>query len=88
MVNCKFMRTKENYTPNDYDMTFPVEEIPSNLDIENVKELTHQIQEKTELGKVIHIKLDEKNNKYVNDINIYTSAHIQIGNTRKEMLLL
>jgi hypothetical protein len=24
----------------------------------------------------------------VNMINIYTSAHIQIGNTRKEMLLL
>lgn len=60
---CKYMRTKYNWTPNDYNLSFPVEEIPSNVDVQNVKELTLQLQSKSPLGKVIHIELEEKTKK-------------------------
>lgn len=85
---CKYMRTKYNWTPNDYNLSFPVEEIPSNVDVQNVKELTLQLQNKTPLGKVIHIELEEKNRNIENVLDIYTTAIIGFDNKEKDVILL
>lgn len=85
---CKYMRTKYNWTPNDYNLSFPVEEIPSNVDVQNVKELTLQLQNKTPLGKVIHIELEEKNRNIENVLDIYTTASISFDNKYKDVILL
>ena len=29
--NCKYMRSKHNWTPNDYDLTFPHNDITINI---------------------------------------------------------
>ena len=85
---CKYMRTKYNWTPNDYNLSFPTEEIPSNVDVQNVKELTLQLQSKSPLGKVIHIELEEKNRNIENVLDIFTTASISFDNKDKEIEIL
>ena len=85
---CKYMRTKYNWTPNDYNLSFPVEEIPSNVDVQNVKELTLQLQSKSPLGKVIHIELEEKNRNIENVLDIYSTVIIGLDNKEKEIEII
>lgn len=85
---CKYMRTKYNWTPNDYNLSFPTEEIPSNVDVQNVKELTLQLQSKSPLGKVIHIELEEKNKDIDNVLEIYNTASISFDTKDKDVILL
>ena len=85
---CKKMRTKYNYTPDDYEISFPIEEIPQNIDVQNVKELTLQLQDKMQLGKTIHIILEEKNEDIENLFDIYTSLSISFENRSKDISIL
>ena len=85
---CKKMRTKYNYTPDDYELSFPTEEIPQNIDVQNVKELTLQLQDKTELGKTIHIILEEENKDIENLFEIYTTLSMSFENRTKEVTIL
>ena len=82
------MKTKYNYTPNDYELAFDHTLIPSNIDVHNVGELTVQLQSRSPLGKVIHVLLDEKNTDIANSVEIYNAAFITFDNKNKELQLL
>lgn len=79
------MKTKYNYTPNDYELSFDATIIPSNIDIHNVGELTTQLQSRSPLGKVIHVVLDEKNTDIANTIEIYNEVSLNFDNKIKEL---
>lgn len=79
------MKTKYNYTPNDYELSFDHTLIPSNIDVHNVGELTVQLQSRTPLGNVIHVVLDEKNTDIVNTIELYNTISINFDNKNKEL---
>ena len=79
------MKTKYNYTPNDYELSFDHTLIPSNIDVHNVGELTVQLQSRTPLGKVIHVVLDEKNTDIANTIELYNTISINFDNKNKEL---
>ena len=85
---CKKMKTKYNYTPNDYELSFDHTLIPSNIDIHNVGELTVQLQSRSPLGKVIHVVLDEKNTDIANSVEIYNEVILSFDNKNKELRLL
>jgi hypothetical protein len=84
---CKKMRTKYNYTPNDYELSFDHTLIPSNIDVHNVGELTVQLQSRTPLGKVIHVILDEKNEDVANTVELYNEVSLSFENKTKELRL-
>ena len=54
------LREKTEYTPNDYNITFPAEKIPRNIKLTNIKNLELELQKAMPLTKKIHIKLEEK----------------------------
>ncbi len=82
---CKKMKTKYNYTPNDYELSFDHTLIPSNIDIHNVGELTVQLQSRTPLGKVIHVILDEKNTDVANTVELFSELSLNFENKTKEV---
>ena len=84
---CKKMKTKYNYTPNDYELVFDHTLIPSNIDVHNVGELTVQLQSRSPLGKVIHVILDEKNTDIANSVEIYNEVILSFDNKNKELRL-
>ena len=88
MKKCKYMKTKHNWTPNDYDISFPTEQIPSNIKVENTTNLQQRLQRKMPLTKTIHLDLKEDNRSYINQIETYTTLNLTINNTRTEVNLL
>lgn len=74
--NCKYMRTKYNYTPNDYDLSFDFQDIPSNISLDDVVSLNHTIAEVTPLGKKIHLNLNTTSREYEGYINVRTSLTV------------
>lgn len=87
-MSCKKMKTKYNYTPNDYEISFDHSLIPSNIDVHNAGELSLQLQSRSPLGKVIHVILEEKNTDIANTIEIYNNLSLTFENKQKELKLL
>lgn len=82
---CKKMRTKYNWSPNDYEMSFDTKLIPSNIDIHNTGELSLQLQSRTPLGKVIHLVLDEENTDVANTVELFSELSLTFENKTKEV---
>ena len=70
------MRTKENWTPNDYEIAFDYNNIPSNIRMDNVVNLTRQLQSLTPLTKRLHLMMDVDNLNLYNDVKISTKLRI------------
>ena len=86
--NCKYMRTKYNWTPNDYDLTFPTEEIPANIKKEDTANLTNRLQKKFPLSKKIHLYLNEDTHTIKNNITVHTNLYLQINDNPIEVKIL
>lgn len=85
--NCKYMRTKHNWTPNDYDLEFPTDQIPSNINLQDTTDLTHHLQKKFPLSKTIHLNLDETNKDISNNITCHTNLFLTINDEVTEVKL-
>lgn len=85
--NAKYMKTDYNWTPNDYDISFDVDMIPSNIDIDNVINLTNTLQRNMPLSKKIHLQLNdyspERHKK--NLIGIHTGIKFDNGAGEREV---
>lgn len=78
---CKIMRSKYNYTPNDYDITFDISKVPSNIKIENVVNLSQRLQNHMPVAKTIHLNLrDYAPSEIRNSINVHTSIVLDCEN--------
>ena len=86
--SCKYMRTRWNWTPNDYDLTFPTEEIPSNIPTEDTSNLTDRLQKKFPLSKKIHLYLNEDTQSVKNNLTVHTKLYLKIQNTTSEVKIL
>lgn len=73
---CKYMRTKENWTPNDFEINFDYNNIPPNIRMDNVVNLTRQLQSLTPLTKRLHLMMDVDNLNLYNDVKISTKLRI------------
>ena len=68
MTDCRYMRTKYNYTPNDYDLYFERSDIPSNINYNGTIELAKIMRQYSPLSKKIHLNFktyDKKSNVHV-----------------------
>lgn len=86
--NCKYMKTKYNWTPNDFDLEFPIEEIPENIPPEDTANLTTRLQKKFPLSKVIHLYLNEQSKTITNNLTTHTNLYITINNNTREVKIL
>lgn len=73
---CKYMRTKENWTPNDFEINFDYNNISPNIRMDNVVNLTRQLQSLTPLTKRLHLMMDVDNLNLYNDVKISTKLRI------------
>ena len=78
--SCKYMRTKYNWTPADYDLKFPIEEIPENIPAEDTANLTDRLQKKFPLSKKLHLDLNEDARSVKNNLTIHTNIFLTINN--------
>lgn len=85
---CKYMRSKYNYTPNDYDITFSYNSIPPNIDTTNVVELLKQLQKKTPLTKTLHLNMSNREEECTNYCSIHTELVLTVNNSTKEIKFL
>ena len=83
--NCKYMRSKFNWTPNDYDLSFKHDEIPSNIPIEDVPNLSDRIQKLTPLSKTVHLNLDTGEKELNNTLDIVSELSLTINNSVKRV---
>lgn len=82
------MRTKYNWTPNDYDLEFPIEEIPENIPQEDTANLTTRLQKKFPLAKTIHLYLNEETKTVKNNLTIHTNLYLTINDNTSEVKIL
>ncbi len=87
--NCKLMRTKYNWTPNDYDITFRPSLVPSNIKIEQATKLNERLQNHMPLSKIVHLNLlDYTPSEKTNSVQIHTTIVIDTGTETKNIPLI
>jgi len=84
-MNCKYMRSKFNWTPNDYDLSFKHNEIPSNIPIEDATNLSDRLKKVTPLSKTIHLDLDKGEKELDDTVSIVSELSLTINNTVKRV---
>ena len=87
MKKCKYMKTRYNWTPSDYDLQFPTDQIPSNIPVEDTANLQKRLQRKMPLTKTIHLDIEEDNRAYLNQIETHTTLNLIKNNTITEVPL-
>ena len=88
MVNqdtCKYMRSKMNCTPNDYELWFEHNKISSNIIVEDVPNLSARLDQLTPLSKKVHVMLNTSNEEYNNTVEIVSELTLTIGKTVKRV---
>ena len=80
-----YMRTKHNWTPSDYDITFNIKDIPSNIDYIDADNLTRHLQSKMPLTRKIHLQLTENTLHSASKTSIRTGLKIHQDNRTIEV---
>lgn len=75
----KYARSDPDYTPNNYDLIIPSENIKPELPLPGVIELNKQINEYTPLTKTVHILIDEETQYYTPTLRFTTSLYTGKG---------
>ena len=76
MAECRYMRTKYNYTPNDYDLYFETNSIPSNIKYTNTMELSKIMRQYSPLSKKIHLNFHVMNKQSNVHVSLNTSLRV------------
>ncbi len=73
---CKYFLNEPYMTPNNYDIDFNPNNIPSNIQLETAVNLQKRLQKLMPLTKYIHLMLNSEQTSYTNHINITTKMKI------------
>lgn len=77
--DCKYFLHEPYMTPNNYDLYFNYNEIPSNIIIESPNELRKRLQRTLPLTKILHLNMETEQNPQKNTINIGTSLRLKFN---------
>lgn len=78
--NCKRLRSDPYWTPNNYDIEFDVNKIPSNVQIESGVNLEKRLQKLMPLGKIVHVNFASTTTPQNNMISITPMLNIKTIN--------
>lgn len=76
-MNCKKIRNEPFMSPNNYDLKFNTDEIPSNIKIENGAQLEKRLQKLMPLGKIIHVDLNDQKTPRNNMLSIFSHLNLR-----------
>ena len=82
------MRSEHNWTPNDYELWFDTENIPNNINIEDVPNLSARLDKLTPLSKKVHIALKTDDKEHNNTISIVTDLTVTVNKTAKRVKII
>lgn len=74
--DCKYMRTKYNYTPNDFDLYFDFTDVPSNINMNDAISLKRRLQQVMPLSKVIHLHFNTGEKNIQENIGVFSTLII------------
>ena len=73
---CKHFHQEPYWTPNNYDLFFDYNGIPTNIEVENNHDLIRRLKKHLPLSKILHINMEDNNVESAETVNIYTSTKI------------
>lgn len=74
---CKIIHHEPYYTPNNFDLSFDINKIPSNIEMESAVNLQKRLQKLMPISKIIHLDLTTDNPvNSINQINIVSMLQI------------
>ena len=73
---CKFFCHEPYYTPNNYDLQFDHNNIPSNIEVESAPNLQKRLQRLMPLSKIIHLDMGTQQSSQTNFIKINTRLKV------------
>lgn len=77
MDECKKLRSEPYLNPNNYDIEFDSVQIPSNIPVENGRNLEKRLQKLMPLGKIIHVKQNNSITPKNNSLRINTYLNLR-----------
>lgn len=77
MVDCKKLRGEPYWNPNNYDLEFDSNLIPSNVRIEKGSNLEKRLQKLMPLGKIVHVKYNSSVAPKNNGIRLCSKLNIK-----------
>ena len=80
----KYFQNEPYMTPNNYDIHFNKEEIPSNIPCENGYNLEKRLQKLIPLTKFIHLDFDSNSLESNNEVCV--SSNLKINNKRVDFI--
>lgn len=80
----KYFQNEPYMTPNNYDIHFNAEDIPSNIPRENGYDLEKRLQKLVPLSKFIHLDFDSNALESNNKVSIY--SELKINNKRVDFI--
>lgn len=83
--NCKYFHHDPYMTPNNFDLYFDPNQIPTNIITEPPHELLLRLQKHLPLTKILHLNLDAEQNTYSNVLHLNTSVKLKF-NTRDKFI--
>ena len=63
-------------TPNNYDISYNHDQIPSNIKPETALNLQKRLQKLMPLTKFIHVQLNTEHKEYLNHVDVITKMKI------------
>ena len=82
----KYFRNEPYMTPNNYDISFNTENIPSNIPIENGHNLEKRLQKLMPLSKIIHVDFNPLNLKEDNNVFISSKVNLIFDNGQNKII--
>lgn len=73
---CRIFHHEPYHTPNNYDIYFDQNNVPSNIKVENAASLEKRLQKLMPLTKFIHLNMDSESLHQTNHVLMSTSLKI------------
>lgn len=73
---CKHFHQEPYMTPNNYDLTFDHNNIPSNIQPETASSLQNRLQKLMPTSKIIHLKIGENQTNQTNFLRIHSRMKV------------
>ena len=75
-MTCKYMKTKNNYTPSDYDIIFDISDVPSNISMSSSIDIENILTAYTPLTRKLHLNLRTLDKSVQNEFELSTKLEI------------
>lgn len=80
----KYARNEPYMNPNNFDISFNVNDVPSNVEMENGYNLEKRLQKVMPLTKKVHVNIGSSNLHQNNELNI--SSILRINNKKVKFI--